>query len=245
VLRIDPGTGERTVLADIAPGLDNLAFLDGRLFVSSICGQVNEITAPVRCAPCCRDGFNWPLDLAMGDDGVLFVADGPYSYTVSADGTRNVAYMLFSPGWSRLHHVASPLQVAGEMIVTTANGVVARYQCRAPTARGARQRTSTSCTASRSRLVARPIVRRTRYWARAVDRCGQGRNAGQLDCSDPMGVAIGADGDLPGQSECGAGSVVKAVIAAYRYGGGRPAAAARASWCGNRCSTSSMPARRN
>ena len=28
------------------------------------------------------DGFNWPLDLAMGDDGVLFVADGPYCYTL-------------------------------------------------------------------------------------------------------------------------------------------------------------------
>src|SRR3984957_18667403 len=35
VLRIDPRTGEHTVLADLNPGLDNLTFVDDRLFVSN------------------------------------------------------------------------------------------------------------------------------------------------------------------------------------------------------------------
>ena len=43
VLRIDPRNGDRTVLATIAPGLDNVTFVGDRIFVSSISGQVNEI----------------------------------------------------------------------------------------------------------------------------------------------------------------------------------------------------------
>jgi sugar lactone lactonase YvrE len=43
VLRIDPRSGDRTVLATIAPGLDNLTFAGDRLFVSSFTGRVTEI----------------------------------------------------------------------------------------------------------------------------------------------------------------------------------------------------------
>jgi len=76
VLQIDPQTGRQSVLADIAPGLDNLAFVGDRLFVSSISGQINEIVAPGEVRSLVPDGFSWPLGLAMGDDGELFVADG-------------------------------------------------------------------------------------------------------------------------------------------------------------------------
>ena len=43
VLRIDPRSGEQTLLAQLAPGLDNLAIADGRLFVSNFTGEITEI----------------------------------------------------------------------------------------------------------------------------------------------------------------------------------------------------------
>ncbi len=127
VLRINPRTGEKTVLAEIAPGLDNLTFVGERLFVSSISGQVNEILGDGKIRSLVPDGLNWPLDLAMGEDGVLFVADGPYAYTLRPGESPRVAGMLFTPGYpgySRGVAAAGP----GEFIVATANGAVARYR---------------------------------------------------------------------------------------------------------------------
>lgn len=127
VLRICLRTGKRTVLADIAPGLDNLSFVGERLFVSSISGQVNEVLGEGKIRSLVPDGFNWPLGLAMGADGVLFVADGPYTYTLRPGHTPQVAGMLFTPGYpgyARGVAAAGP----GEIIVTTANGVLARYR---------------------------------------------------------------------------------------------------------------------
>ena len=43
VLRIDPRTGDRTVLAHLTPGLDNSTFVGKRMFVSNISGYVTEI----------------------------------------------------------------------------------------------------------------------------------------------------------------------------------------------------------
>lgn len=127
VLRIDPRTGQRTVLADIAPGLDNLTFVGERLFVSSISGQINEILESGKIRPLVPDGFNWPLGLAMGEDGVLFVADGGFTYTLRPGGEPQVIGMLFSPGfpgYTRGVAAAGP----GEYVVTTANGHVARWR---------------------------------------------------------------------------------------------------------------------
>jgi sugar lactone lactonase YvrE len=134
VLRIDPRNGERSVLADIAPGLDNLTFVGERLFVSSISGQVNEILPGGKLRSLVPDGFNWPLGLAMGADGVLLVADGPYSYAlqpknIPAQGhlPLQVAGMLFTPGYPGYSRgvAASGL---GEFIVTTGAGMVTRYR---------------------------------------------------------------------------------------------------------------------
>ncbi len=126
VLRIDPRTGERTVLADIAPGLDNLTFVGRRLFVSSISGQVNEILAGGEIRSLVPDGLQWPLGLAMGADGVLFVADGGFTYTLQPGSAPRCAGMLFSPGfpgYTRGVAATGP----GEYVVTTANGDVARF----------------------------------------------------------------------------------------------------------------------
>ena len=126
VLRIDPRTGDRTVLADVAPGLDNLTFVGDRLFVSSISGQVNEVLGDGKIRSLVPDGLNWPLGLAMGEDGLLFVADGGFVYTLRPGGSLQVAGMLFSegfPGYTRGVAVSGP----GEFVVTTSSGELARF----------------------------------------------------------------------------------------------------------------------
>lgn len=212
VLRIDPRSGERSVLADIAPGLDNLTFVGDRLFVSSISGQINEILPGGRIRSLLPDGLNCPLGLAMGEDGLLYVADGPYSYTVQPGGTSaqghsplRVAGMLFTPGYpgySRGVAAAGP----GEVVVTTGAGVVARY---------------------------RPAKHESEILAQGFDQLygvaiapggavvfaelGTGRvlsvRSGKVEelatgLNQPMGVAIGPDG-ICLVSESGAGKVVK------------------------------------
>ena len=127
VLRIDPRTGERSVLADIAPGLDNLDFVGDRLFVSSISGQINEVLAGGRLRPVVPDGLQWPLGLAMGEDGLLFVADGGFTYTLQPGAELQVAGMLFTPGFPGYTRDAVAT-APGEYIVTTANGQVARWR---------------------------------------------------------------------------------------------------------------------
>ena len=57
VLRIDPRSGEKTLLAQLNPGLDNLTFVGDRLFVSNFTGEITEILpARSRRARC------WPAD---------------------------------------------------------------------------------------------------------------------------------------------------------------------------------------
>lgn len=127
VLRINPQTGEQTVLANIAPGLDNLTFVGDRLFVSSISGQINEVLANGEVRPLVPDGLNWPLGLAIGDDGVLFVADGGFTYLLQPGGQLQCAGMLFSPGFPGYTRGVCAVG-SGEYIVTNANGQVARWQ---------------------------------------------------------------------------------------------------------------------
>ncbi len=127
VLRIDPATGDKTVLATIAPGLDNCTFVDGRLFVSSISGQVNEILASGEVRPLVPDGLQWPMGLALGFDGELFVADGGFTYSLAPGGELQMLGMLFTPGFpgfTRGVVAAAP----GEWLVSTANGDVARFR---------------------------------------------------------------------------------------------------------------------
>ncbi len=126
VLRIDPRTGDHTVLANLTPGLDNVTFVGERLFVSNISGYITEILPDGMTRGLVADGFNWPLGLATGEDGVLYVADGPFSYSIKPGTVRQTIGFLFTPGYpgySRGVATSGP----GEFIVTTANGDVARY----------------------------------------------------------------------------------------------------------------------
>lgn len=127
VLRIDPRSGDKTVLATIAPGLDNLTFVGERLFVSSISGQINEILAGGELRSLVPDGLQFPLGLAVSSDGVLFIADGGFTYTLQPGGKPQAVGMLFTPGFPG--YTRGVVAVApGEYIVTTANGQVSRWK---------------------------------------------------------------------------------------------------------------------
>jgi sugar lactone lactonase YvrE len=126
VLRIDPRTGDRTVLANLTPGLDNSTFVGDRLFVSNISGYVTEILDGGKTRDLVPDGLNWPLGLAVDPDGLLLITDGPFSYTIRPGQERKLAGMLFTPGYPGYSRGAAAAG-RGEFIVTTANGEVARY----------------------------------------------------------------------------------------------------------------------
>jgi sugar lactone lactonase YvrE len=127
VVRVDPRTGTQTVLAQLTPGLDNLTFVGDRMFVSNFTGAITEILPGGETRSVMPTGLNWPLDLAVGDDGNLYVADGTYFYIVRADGALETAGMLFSPGYPGfLRGVAAA--GPGEFVVTTSGGQVARYR---------------------------------------------------------------------------------------------------------------------
>ena len=126
VLRIDPRTGEKTVLADLYPGLDNLTFVDGRLFVSNFSGEITEVLGDGQTRSLLSGGFNWPLDLAVGSDGKLYIADGPYLYVAVGGDTVRPVGMLFTPGFPGYMR---GITASGEdeFIVTTSSGQVARF----------------------------------------------------------------------------------------------------------------------
>ena len=78
-------------------------------------GQPRQQTRPHR-----------PDVLALGDDGVLLVADGAFTYTLAPGGTLALAGMWFTPGfpgYARGVVAAGP----GEYLITSANGHVARW----------------------------------------------------------------------------------------------------------------------
>ncbi|MCX2929744.1 SMP-30/gluconolactonase/LRE family protein [Mycobacterium sp. CVI_P3] len=131
VLRIDPRTGVQTVLAQLAPGLDNCTFTgsgtDARLFVSNFTGEITEILPDGTTRAALQGGLNWPLDLAVGADGALYIADGTYFYRLMPGGEKQIAGMLFTPGYPGFLRGLTP-SAPGEFVVTTANGDVARYR---------------------------------------------------------------------------------------------------------------------
>ena len=126
VLKIDPRTGAKEVLADIGPGLDNVTFVGKRTFVSHICGSIHEIVAPGQAKPLVDKGFEWPMGLAVDPAGTVCIADGMFAYMIPQGGEMQLAGMLFLgnfPGFTRGMAAAG----TNEWIVSTANGTVARW----------------------------------------------------------------------------------------------------------------------
>ncbi|MEO3758031.1 SMP-30/gluconolactonase/LRE family protein [Mycobacterium sp. B14F4] len=127
VVRVDPRSGDKTILAQLNPGLDNLTFVGDRLFVSNFTGEITEILGGGETRTVLAGGLNWPLDLAVGDDGILYVADGTYFYAVGADGSLRTVGMLFTPGYPGFLRGLAPAG-AGTWVVATSGGQVARYR---------------------------------------------------------------------------------------------------------------------
>lgn len=127
VLRIDPRSGEKTLLAQLNPGLDNLTFVGDRLFVSNFTGEITEIVGVGETRTLLGGGLNWPLDLAVGEDGRLYVADGTYFYTVGDDGSLQTVGMLFSPGYPGFLRGLAPVP-GNAFVVATSGGQIARYR---------------------------------------------------------------------------------------------------------------------
>ncbi|CAN5169570.1 SMP-30/gluconolactonase/LRE family protein [soil metagenome] len=130
VLRIDPRTGAQTVLAQLTPGLDNCTIAHGRLFVSNFTGEITEILGGGETRTTFPGALNWPLDVAVGADGLVYVADGTYFYALLPGEEMHhlkTVGMLFSPGYPGFLRglVASG---PGEFTVTTSGGQVARYR---------------------------------------------------------------------------------------------------------------------
>lgn len=127
VLGIDPRSGERRLLAQLNPGLDNCTFVGETVLVSNFTGEITEIAPDGATRTVLPGGLNWPLDLAVGDDGRLYIADGTYFYAASPDGSLQTVGMLFSPGYPGfLRGIAN--SGPGEFVVTTSGGQVARYR---------------------------------------------------------------------------------------------------------------------
>lgn len=193
VLRIDPRTGEKSVLADIGPGLDNVTFVGNRIFVSHITGSIHEIIAPGQAKPLVNKGLQWPLGIAVGPEGTVFVADGGFTYSLKPGGSGlELLGMLFSPGfpgWVR--DVAASGE--REWVVTTANGTVARWRPAAQQfediATGYDRLMGVDVSGSTVVFVEMPTGRVLSL---------QGGNTSELvsGMSEPMGIAIGGDGTV-------------------------------------------------
>lgn len=205
VLKIDPRTGEKTVLADIGPGLDNVAFVNGRTFVSHINGSITEVVAPGKTKSVVDGGLEWPLGLAVGANGHLMIADGGFTYLLNPGDTMQLAGMLFSPGypgWTR------DIAAAGidEWVVTTANGEVARWLPASEEtevlASGYDRLMGLDVASDGSVVFAEMPTGRVLSYANG----GTAELASGLD--QPMGVAAGPDG-MVYVAEAGAGRVIK------------------------------------
>ena len=127
VLRIDPRSGDRTLLAQLEPGLDNLTFVGDRLFVSSFTGQITEVLGNGETRALLPGALNWPLDLTVGDDGQLSVADGTHFYRLLPGGGLQTVGMMFSPGYPGYVRGVTAAG-GGTFVVSTSNGQLSRYR---------------------------------------------------------------------------------------------------------------------
>lgn len=128
VLRIDPRNGDRSVLANLDPGLDNLTFVDERLFVSHMTdGRITEILAGGESREVLPRGLQRPLDLAIGDDGKLYIADNVAFYVFPPGGSLQCIGRMFGPGYpGGVRGLATVGD--GSFAVTTTNGQVALFR---------------------------------------------------------------------------------------------------------------------
>jgi sugar lactone lactonase YvrE len=204
VLRIDPRNGERTVLARLDAGIDNLTFVGDRLFVSNFTGQITEISSDGQTRAVLPRGLCWPMGLAVADDGSLYVADGHHFFALR-QGELHTLGMLFSPGYPGFVRGLVSLG-GGEVVVTTSVGTVARYQPAKNESEVLAHGLDQVCGVARSPSGA--IVAAEIGTGRVVEARGGQAEVLASGLGKPMDVAFASDGTCF-VSESGAGRVVK------------------------------------
>ncbi|OBE97580.1 SMP-30/gluconolactonase/LRE family protein [Mycobacterium sp. 852002-10029_SCH5224772] len=204
VLRIDPRSGEQRLLAQLNPGLDNCTFVGDRLFVSNFTGEITEISPDGTTTSVLPGGLNWPMDLAVGHDGQLYIADGTYFYVALPDGSLHTAGMLFSPGYPGFLRGVTA-SGPGEFVVTTSGGQVAGYRPEANEtdvlADGFDQLYGVAVSAH-------GVVFAELGTGRVLSLRSGVIEVLATDLREPVGVAIDADG-APLVAEAGAGRVIR------------------------------------
>lgn len=206
VLRIDPRTGEKTVLAQLDPGLDNLTFIGDRLFVSHMTdGAITEILPTGKLRGLLPGGLQFPLDMTTGPDNTIYFADNCVLYRIIQGEAPQAVGRLFAPGFpGTLRGVAACGD--GRFIVGTTDGRVMQYD---PTAQK-----SETWAEDLDQIYAVAIGAGN---AAFVAEMGGGRilsvRLGRVEAiasglQEPTGIAIDADGTCFA-SESGGGQVVK------------------------------------
>jgi sugar lactone lactonase YvrE len=209
VLRINPRTGEHTVLAALTPGLDNCTFVgsgsEARLFVSNFTGEITEILGGGQTRTLLPGALNWPMDLAVGVDGRVYVADGTYLYVLAPDGSLQTVGMLFSPGYPGFVRGLTP-SGPGEFVVTTSGGQITRYR---PAAAESEVLASGFDQLYGVAMTPGAVVSAEFGTGRvvAVDSHG-GVDVLASGLDEPVGVTVAPDGAVL-VTECGAGRVVR------------------------------------
>jgi sugar lactone lactonase YvrE len=205
VLRIDPRSGEQRLLAQLSPGLDNCTFVGDRVLVSNFTGEITEISPDGTTRTVLPGGLNWPLDLTVGHDGQLYIADGTYFYVAQPDGSLRTVGMLFSPGYPGfLRGVAS--SGPGEFVVTTSGGQVSRYR---PGASESEVLADGFDQLYGVAISSNGVVFAELGTGRVLSLRADGGVEGLAgDLREPIGVAIDADGACLA-AEAGAGRVVR------------------------------------
>jgi sugar lactone lactonase YvrE len=205
VLRIDPRNGEKTVLAQLDPGLDNCTFVGERLFVSSLTGTITEILGGGQSRTVLPGGLNWPLDLTVDAGGQLYIADNTHFYALQPDGSLRTLGMMFTPGFPGSVRGAVALG-PDEFLLTNTSGQVTRWcPSRAKgeaLAQGLDQLYGIAVAPGGAVVVAELGAGRVL----AIEPGQATPLASGL--RQPMGVAIDGNGDVL-VSECGAGRVVR------------------------------------
>jgi sugar lactone lactonase YvrE len=206
VLRIDPRTGARMVLATLDPGLDNLTFVGERLFVSHMTdGRITEILGDGASRELLAGGLQRPMDLAIGEDGQLYVADNVSFYVLPRGGPLQCLGRIFGAGYPGAVRGVAPAG-AGRFAVTTASGRVALYRPWAQEseelAQGLDQLYGVAVAAGGAILAAELGT------GRLLSITAGGIEVVASGLSDPIGVALAPDGGCL-VAEAGAGRVAR------------------------------------
>ena len=180
-----PGAAHRSAhrrpdrAGQLDPGLDNLTFVGDRLFVSN--SPADHRDPRRRQDPnLLPGGFNWPLDLAMGDDGRLYVADGTSFYALRPRGAADRRDDV-QPRLSGL-----PPRCGARGARRVRRHHLGRPGCALPPGDGETEYSQTGSTSSTAwrRARRRPSWSRSRHGAR-VSPVRQGRGAGRRTAGSP------------------------------------------------------------